>query len=513
VASYDFIVVGAGSAGCAVAGRLAAESSSTVLLIEAGGSDRRLEVRAPLAAIRQFGTSLDWGYESDPEPGCADRRIPLHAGRVLGGTSAMNMMVWVKGSDLDYDGWQLPGWSWQDVAPVFARIEQGPIRIGRNPYPDELSKRFVAAARAAGIRADDDISGPELDGAAIAPVTIHNGQRWSTPRGYLGHRNNLTILTKAEVRRVIIRNGRAVGVEYRRHGRVQQAFADQEIVVSAGAYKTPHLLQLSGIGPADHLRGVGITPLVDSPRVGQGLTDHPHAWAMWSLAPGHIGLADAGNPKWLLQWVFGRRGKFANSVVEAVAHIRSTADLPACDFQLMTALADATADPSAGKLKPALSIGHSYWTPKSRGSVLIRSSDPATPPAIRMNLLSEREDVDALIRAVQRSREIMGTEPIASTVGRELLPGPGVDVEASIRETAITTYHPSCTVAMGTQPDSPLDEYLRVRGVDNLRVADASALPQIPRANTNAPSIMIGERCADFLLARAPAGPSQAALS
>jgi choline dehydrogenase len=478
---------------------LASESSSTVLLIEAGGSDRRLAVRAPLASIRQFGTSLDWGYESGPEPGCADRRIPLHAGRVLGGTSAMNMMVWVKGSDLDYDGWQLPGWSWQDVAPVFARIEQGPMRIGRTPYPDDLSKRFVAAARSAGVCADDDVSGPELDGAAIAPVTIHDGQRWSTPRGYLRPCKNLTVLTKAEVRRVILRDGRAIGVEYRRRGRVQQAFANQEIVVSAGAYRTPQVLQLSGIGPADHLRGVGIDPLVDSPRVGLGLTDHPHTWAIWSLAPGYVGLSDTTNPKWLLQWIFGRKGKFANSVVEAVAHIRSTADLPACDFQLMTALADCTADPSA-KLKPALSIGHSYWTPKSRGSVLIRSSDPAAPPAIRMNLLTERGDVEALIRAVQRTREIMATEPIASAVERELLPGPGTDIDAHVRETAITTYHPSCTVAMGNEPDSPLDESLRVRGVDNLRVADASALPRIPRANTNAASIMIGERCADFLL-------------
>jgi choline dehydrogenase-like flavoprotein len=507
VATYDFIVVGAGSAGCAVAGRLAAESSARVLLIEAGGSDRRLAVRAPLANIRQFGTSLDWAYETDPEPGCADRRIPLHAGRVLGGTSAMNMMIWVKGSNLDYDSWQLPGWSWAEVAPVFERIEQGPMRIGRMPYPDELSERFVAAARAAGVCADDDVSGPELDGAAIAPVTIHNGQRWSTPRGYLQPRKNLTVVTKAEVRRVIIRNGRAVGVEYRRRGRAQQAFADREVVVSAGAYRTPHLLQLSGIGPADHLRSVGISPVVDSPRVGQGLTDHPHAWAIWSLAPGHVGLSDTTNPKWLLQWLVGRRGKFANSIVEAVAHIRSSADLPACDFQLLIALADATADPSE-RLKPALSVGSSYWTPKSRGSVLVRSSDPATPPAIRMNLLTERDDVEALIRAVQRTREIMGTEPIASSVERELLPGPGSDIEAYVRETAITTYHPACTIAMGNQSDSPLDEHLRVRGVDNLRIADASALPRIPRANTNAPSIMIGERCADFLLAQAPAGPS-----
>jgi choline dehydrogenase len=511
VAAYDFIVIGAGSAGCAVAGRLAAESSATVLLIEAGGSDRRLVVRAPLANIRQFGTSLDWNYETDPEPGCADRRIPLHAGRVLGGTSAMNMMVWVKGSDLDYDGWQLPGWSWRDVAPVFERIEQGPMRIGRIPFPDELSRRFVAAARAAGVSADDDVSGPDLDGAAITPVTIHEGQRWSTPRGYLQRRKNLTVLTKAAVHRVIIRRGRAVGVEYRRRGRIQEAFANREVVVSAGAYRTPHLLQLSGVGPADHLRNTGITPVIDSPLVGDGLTDHPHAWAVWSLKPGHAGLSDTTNPKWLLQWLFGRRGKFANSLVEAVAHIRSTADLPACDFQLLIALADATADPSVGKLAAAFSVGSSYWTPKSRGSVLIRSSDPEIPPAIRMNLLCERDDVEALVRGVQRTREIMGTEPIASAVDRELLPGRGSDIEAHIRETAITTYHPSCTVAMGNQPDSPLDESLRVRGIDSLRVADASALPRIPRANTNAASIMVGERCADFLLAQATAGPPVAA--
>ncbi|MET0897963.1 MAG: GMC family oxidoreductase N-terminal domain-containing protein [Mycobacterium sp.] len=502
MAAYDFVVVGAGSAGCAVAGRLATESSATVLLIEAGGSDRRLAVRAPLAAIRQFGTTLDWSYESDPEPACANRRILQHAGRVLGGTSAMNGMVWVKGRDLDYDGWQLPGWAWADVAPVFARIEQGPMRVGRNPYPDELSERFVAASRASGVCADDEVSGPQLDGAAIAPVTIHRGQRWTAARGYLRHHKNLTVVTKAEVRRVVIRNGRAVGVEYRHRGQVELASADREVVLSAGAYGTPHILQLSGIGPAEHLRGVGITPLVDHPRVGQGLADHPNGWAIWALARGHTGLADAGNPKWLLQWLIRRQGKLANSGVEAVAHIRSTTDLPACDFQLIFVPGDVLADPRGRKRTPALSVGMSYWTPRSRGRVLVRSADPTAPPAIQLNLLSEREDVDALLRALERTREIIGTEPIASAVEREVLPGPGADDEACLRETAITTYHASCTVAMGRQPDSPLDEKLRVRGVDSLRVADASAFPRIPRANTNAPTILIGERCADFLLAQ-----------
>jgi choline dehydrogenase len=312
-----------------------------VLLVEAGGSERRLTTRVPLLASMQYGTSLDWAYETDPEPGCAGRRIAQPRGRVLGGCSAMNAMYWIKGSNLDYDGWRLPGWGWDDVAPVFARIEQGPMHITRSPYPDELSHRFVASARAAGVAANDDVSGPDLDGAAITPVNIHKGQRWSTARGYLRHQNNLTVVTKASVDRVIIRNGRAVGIEYRRRGHAHQAFADHEVVLSAGAFGTPQLLQVSGIGPADHLGRVGVTPLVDSPRVGQGLADHPLTWAVWSLAPGHVGLADVANPKWLLQWLLRRSGKLTSNGGEALAHIRSTVEAPACDVQLVFTPADA----------------------------------------------------------------------------------------------------------------------------------------------------------------------------
>jgi choline dehydrogenase len=499
VNGFDYIVVGAGSAGCAVAGRLAADSSATVLLIEAGGTDRRFTIRAPLMYALQFGTSLDWAYQSEPEPGCAHRRLPLPRGRALGGTSSMNGMVWVKGSSLDYDGWDLPGWAWSDVEPVFARIEQTSIHVTRLSDPDELSPLFVAAARATGVPANDELSGPALEGAALAPVTIHRGQRWSAARGYLRRRPNLTILTRAHVQRVVVRAGRAVAVEYCRRGRVHTAVADREIIVSAGAYGTPQLLQLSGIGPADHLCAVGVSPVLDSPTVGAGLVDHPSAFATWALAPGHAGLTDAVNPKYLAQWVFGRKGKFASNLMEAVAHIRSTPDAPACDIQLMFAPDDVltkTLHP-----KPTLSVGHSYWTPKSRGSVLIRSPKPDVAPAICNNLLTERGDIDALILAVERSREIIATEPIAAAVDRELVPGAGTDIEESIRQTATTTHHPACSVAMGKHPDSALDEKLRVRGVANLRVADASVLPVIPRANTNAASIMVGERCADFLLA------------
>jgi choline dehydrogenase len=501
VSTYDYIVVGAGSAGCAVAARLAA-ASHTVLLIEAGGSDRRIQVRAPLAYGTQMGGKTDWAYVSEPEPGCDGRRIPQPRGKVLGGTSAMNAMVWVRGTRVDYDGWQLPGWSWDDVEPVFHRIESGPMRVAKVAEPDEVSRRFVAAARAAGEPANDDVRGPDLDGAAISPVTVWKGQRWSTARGYLDRARrlgNFSMVAGALVRRVVIRNGAAVGVEYERRGRCVTALARREIVLSAGAYGTPQLLQLSGVGPAEHLRSVGIDPVVDSPRVGHNLTDHPATFMNWDLARGFIGLADARNPKWLLQWMIRRTGKLTSNLMEAVAHIRSEPGLPAPDFQLIHARIDELEYP-----RPALSILQSYWTPDSRGSVMVRSANPAEPPAIQLNTLTAPNDVAAFVRAIRRTREIVATEPLASAVAVEVHPGPDVstdgDLEAWVRATVATTGHPACSAAMGIEPDSVLDAQLRVRGVKGLRVADTSALPRIPRANTNAPAIMVGERCADFML-------------
>lgn len=502
---YDYIVVGAGSAGCAVAARLAA-ASHTVLLIEAGGSDRRIAVRAPLAYGTQMGGPTDWASESEPEPGCDGRRIPQPHGKVLGGTSAMNAMVWVRGTRLDYDGWRLPGWGWDDVEPVFRRIESGPMRVTRVAEPDEVSRRFVTAARAAGEAANDDVSGPDLDGAAISPVTVWKGQRWSTARGYLDRARrlrNFSVVTGALVRRVIIRDGTAVGVEYERRGGAYTVTARREIVLSAGAYGTPQLLQLSGVGAAEHLRSVGIDPLVDSPQVGHNLTDHPATFMNWDLATGFIGLADARNPKWLLRWLIRRSGKLTSNLMEAVAHIRSAPGLAAPDFQLIHAPIYARIDEMTYP-RPALSILQSYWTPESHGSVMVRSPDPAEPPAIRLNTLTAPNDVAAFVRAIRRTREIVATEPLASAVAAEVHPGPAVntdrELEAWVRATVATTGHPACSAAMGDDPDSVLDPQLRVRGVAGLRVADTSALPRIPRANTNAPAIMVGERCADFIL-------------
>jgi choline dehydrogenase len=380
------------------------------------------------------------------------------------------------------------------------------MRVTRTAEPDDVSLRFVAAARATGVAADDDVSGPELDGAAISPVTVWKGQRWSAARGYLDRARrlpNFSVVSGALVRRVVIRDGAAAGVEYERRGRVFTATARREIVLSAGAYGTPQLLQLSGVGPAEHLRTVGIDPVVDSPLVGGNLTDHPATFMNLDLAPGFIGLADARNPKWLLRWLIRRSGKLTSNLMEAVAHIRSAPELPAPDFQLI----HAPMYVRLGELdhpRPALSIMQSYWTPESRGTVMIRSADATVPPAIQLNTLTAAADIAPFIRAIRLTRQIVATEPLASAVGTELHPGPHVntdaELEAWIRATVATTGHPACTAAMGTATDSVLDPQLRVRGVAGLRVADASALPRIPRANTNAPAIMIGERCADFVL-------------
>lgn len=300
---YDHIVIGAGSAGCAVAARLSEDPARRVLLIEAGGSDRRLEIRAPAAFGQQFHTSMDWDHHTQPEPAADGRRIYLPRGKSLGGTSSMNAMLWVRGSALDYDGWEVPGWGWSDVEPVFRRMEDhflggaahgrgGPMRINRLRSPDPVARAFVDAAAQAGIRRADDLSGPELDGVGPAPTTTAGGRRWSAARGYLDaarRRPNLTVMTKALVLRIVLRDRRAVGVEVEHRGRVRTLSSRADIVLSAGAFGTPQLLQLSGIGPAEHLSDVGIDPVVDNPAVGAHLSEHPMTFMNWELRPPYVG--------------------------------------------------------------------------------------------------------------------------------------------------------------------------------------------------------------------------------
>ena len=355
--------------------------------------------------------------------------------------------------------------------------------------------------------ASEDLSNCE-EGAGPSPVTIWKGRRWNAARAYLGKaqkRANLTILKKALVKRVVIRDGRAVGVEWERRGRKGAAAARADIVLSAGAFNTPHLLQLSGIGPAEHLRSVGIEPLVDSPGVGSNLQEHALTLVNWELREGHIGLSDATHPKYLVRWLAGGRGKLASNIAEALALIRTDDSLEAPDFELLFGPAFFWEHGAVEHPKPAMVIAQSLWTPKSRGTVLARSADPQELPAVQLNMLTERADVDALIRAIRRSREIGATEPMAGLIEAEIQPGSDVqtdeEIEAWIRRTCEHTYHPACTARIGPEGEGVVDPELRVHGVEDLRVADASVLPVITRANTNAPAIMVGERCASFIRA------------
>lgn len=519
--SYDHIVIGAGSAGCAVAARLSEDPTCRVLLIEAGGSDRRLEIRAPAAFGQQFHTKVDWDYYTEPEPAAGGRRIYLPRGKTLGGTSSMNAMLWVRGSHLDYDGWGVPGWSWADVEPVFRRIERhfltddahgqdGPMRINRLSAPDPVAQAFVEAAAATGIERNDDLSGPELDGVALSPTTTAGGRRWSTARGYLDgarRRPNLTVMSKALVHRIVLRDGRAVGVEVERKGKRTEVASTRDIVLSAGAFGTPQLLQLSGVGPADHLTALGITPVVDNPAVGTHLAEHPMTFVNYELREPWVGLADAKHPKYLVDWLLRGRGKLASNVAEALAHVRTLPELPAADMQLVHAPAFFWNNGEDEHPRPAMAMAQSYWTPQSQGTVRLRSRDARQAPAILMNMLSERSDVEALMRGIRLTREIAQQAPLRDMLGVEITPGGAVQTDAQledwIRQTCLHTYHPACTARIGEPGEGVLDPELRVHGVQNLRVADASALPSITRANTNAPAILFGERCADFIKADA----------
>ncbi|MGE4427384.1 MAG: GMC family oxidoreductase [Solirubrobacteraceae bacterium] len=512
----DHIVVGAGSAGCAVAARLAEDPSRSVLLVEAGGSDLNVGVRAPVAFGSQFRGRGDWGFESEPEPSLDGRRIFEPRGKVLGGTSSMNAMVWVRGAASDYDGWDLDGWSWEECRAVFERIERrhdlhgprasgGPVRLSTLRSPDDLSERFIRATEATGIARRGDLTAGEREGVGYPATTTWNGRRWNAARAYLGHRPpNLHVATGSHASRIVLQDGRAVGVELLRRGRRTIVRSRGDIVLSAGAFGTPHLLQLSGIGDPEHLREVGISPTVDAPRVGLGLAEHALAAMNWELADGHPGLSDAANPKWLAPWLVAGRGPLASNVIEAVAHLRSRADLDAPDLQLVMGPIFFWQHGAVEHPRPAMVIGPSYWEPKSRGSVLARSADPLEAPAIRLNMLEHRDDVEALTRGVRIAREIVAQQPLSDAVRAELHPGPEVEsdaqIEAWLRSNAEHTYHPACSAAMGADDDAVLDERLRVRGVDGLRVADASALPRITHANTHAPATLLGERCARFVL-------------
>jgi choline dehydrogenase len=521
-AAYDYVIVGAGSAGCVLANRLSEDPAARVLLLEAGGSDRSLKVKIPAAFPQQFHTKLDWDFATEPEPHVDGRRLYIPRGKSLGGSSSMNAMLYVRGRPLDYDGWEAqgaPGWGYADVLPYFLKAEDnvrgrsqyhgagGPLRVSEQRSPRPVNARLLAASEAAGIPRIADYNGPEQDGVSIFQVTQHRGARFSAADAYLHPartRPNLDVRTNVTALSLELDGERATGVRVRRGRRGEETVrAAREVLLCAGAIGSPQLLLLSGVGEQGELRAAGVTPRHELPGVGRNLQDHPFVTILWEVSDRHT-LYGADKPGPLAEWLLRRSGKLSSTVAEVVAFTRTRGGLPAADIQFHMGAAyyeDHGAETYDGH---CVVIAPTLVSPKARGQVWLRSSDPHAKPRVITNTLSEHEDVASLIAGVRLAREIAAQTPLREIVVGELKPGTGVveedELEADLRRRLMLIYHPVGTARMSdTHPEAVVDSALRVRGLGSLRVIDASIMLTITGGNTNAPTIMIAERGADLI--------------
>ncbi|MFN3823653.1 MAG: choline dehydrogenase [Pseudorhodobacter sp.] len=529
----DFVIVGAGSAGCAMAYRLG-EAGASVLVIEEGGTDAGPFIQMPAALSYPMNMRIyDWGLSSEPEPHLGNRRLATPRGRVIGGSSSINGMVYVRGHARDFDHWSeqgAQGWAYADVLPYFRRMESahgaqseyrgtsGPLHITRGPRSNPLFDAFIEAGRQAGYPVTDDYNGAAQEGFGPMEATIWKGRRWSAANAYLRPAmagGNVRLL-RGLARRVVIAEGRATGVEVARRGGVEVIAARREVILAASSLNSPKLLMLSGIGPANHLAEHGIPVIADRPGVGANLQDHLEVYMQYSsrlpvtlykywnlIGKGLIGA----------QWLFTKTGLGASNQFEACGFIRSRAgvDYPDIQYHFLPIAVRYDGKVAAG--------GHGFQAhvgpmrSPSRGSVRLRSADPAAPPVIRFNYMSTDQDWQDFRACIRLTREIFGQEAMAPFVKHEIQPGPGHDsdaeIDAFIRDHAESAYHPCGTARIGRRDDpmAVVDPEARVIGVDGLRLADSSIFPRIPNGNLNAPSIMVGEKAADHILGRRPLAP------
>ncbi|GII79910.1 putative GMC-type oxidoreductase [Sphaerisporangium rufum] len=511
---YDYVIVGAGSSGCVLAARLSADPSVKVLLLEAGGADRKLEVRVPAAFTKLFKTRFDWDHHTVGQPEMAGREMYWPRGKALGGCSTINAQMWVRGHRADYDGWNLPGWSYEEVLPYFRRAERragsnhggvygtdGPIHISELRTPNVATAAFLRACEEVGIARLPELNGPSNEGCAQTPVTQDRGRRWSAADAYLRpamSRPNLTVLTAAHARRILLdEDGRATGVEF---GAGRRATASREVIVSAGTIGSPRLLMLSGIGDPGELRAAGVTPRHELPGVGRNLSDHL-ASAVMMRCPRPITLAGAETVGNLARFLVGRRGMLTSNIGEAVAFLRTTPEEPAPDIELIFApvpFAD------HGLTRPAghgLSIGVILLRPESRGRVTLDGEDVAIDPAY----LTAGADLRRMLAGLKKAREVFAAAALRPYTDGPMAPYAGEESDEELarftREHGETLYHPVGTCRMGVDDDAVVDPSLRVIGVPGLRVVDASVMPALNRGHTHAPAIMIAERAADLIRA------------
>jgi len=531
--TYDYIIVGAGSAGCALAYRLSREASRKVLLLEAGGKDSFPPIHIPLGfAFLMKNPKVNWCYETEPEPNMHHRRIAWPRGKVLGGTSSINGMVYIRGQREDYDHWSElgnAGWAYEDVLPYFKRSEHkaeggndyhghgGPLWV--EDVADEqkldLADIYVQAAIQSDIPYNPDFNGATQEGAGYYQTNIRRGKRQSTARTFLKQcqsRPNLTIITGALCQQILIENGAAVGVEYRltgkKHAPVERAYARGEVILCGGVINSPQLLELSGIGDQAHLQTLGIQVRQHLPGVGENLQDHLTINIQQGLDRVTT-FYEETRPlalfKNIVKYLLKGRGLLAHPAAQVGVFLRTHKKAGRPDAQIH--FAPAASEPDAkGNLKPrpGTTATVCYLRPESRGSVHIRSADPAAAPAIRANYLDTENDRSAIVAAFRRTREIFLAPALHKYRGTEFRPGPLAQSDEHIldyvRSEAESVYHPVGTCKMGPDSMAVVDERLRVHGVQRLRVADASIMPTIISGNTNAPAIMIAEKCADMLL-------------
>ena len=528
MATFDYIVVGAGSAGCVLANRLSENPSNSVLLLEAGGRDWNPLIHIPVGFWKMFSRpSVNWCFETEPEEGTRNRKIPIPRGKVLGGSSSINGMLYVRGQALDYDTWaQLGnrGWSYDEVLPYFKKSENfergnddfhqtgGELNVADMPEQHHILDAFIDAGVEIGYPRNVDYNGSSQEGFGYYQVTQRGGRRHSTARAFLDparSRSNLTIATRAMAQKILMDGTRAIGVRYASAGRTIEDFADAEVILCAGAVQSPQLLELSGIGDPDLLSRNDIQVIRELPGVGENYRDHYSSSVAWRVKGSSTLNQDTRGLKFigeLFNYALRRKGVLTYTAGIAHGFVKSREDLDEPDVQFHFAHGSYARGAKPGELEedPGMTVSVCQLRPESQGSIHIQNNDPSAAPAIRPNFLSEAVDRNALIGGMRVAREVGAAPALARYVSHELYPGEHTQTDEQIldfcRGTGGTVFHPIGTCKMGSDPMAVVDDHLRVHGVDGLRVADASIMPTLISGNTNAPSIMIGEKVSALIL-------------